>query len=225
MSMKSASTSFGLLSLVAALCLAGGGPARAAADDGVIRGKVKLPAGSDAGAVFVYLKGTGLTRTVPKKPIVVRQKNKQFGPRVIAVVRGTTVEFPNDDRIMHNVFSRSAGNTFDLGHYKRGSSKSVTFNKAGTVDIYCNIHPNMAATVLVADNDFVVPLGADGSFALGRVPPGRYEVVAWMPASVTKPIAVEVKAGATAEVALELAPPPPPAQHLNKDNQPYGRYK
>ena len=213
------------LPFLAALCLVSGGQAHAADDAGVVRGQVKLPAGSDAGAVYVYLKGSGLTRTVPKKPVVVRQKNKQFGPRVIAVVRGTTVEFPNDDRIMHNVFSRSAGNTFDLGHYKRGASKSVTFNKTGTVDVYCNIHPNMAATVLVTDNDFVVPLGAGGSFSLAGVPPGRYEVVAWMPASVSKPIAVEVKAGATAEVALELAPPPPRGDHLNKDNQPYGRYK
>jgi plastocyanin len=200
--------------------------APAAADDaGRVRGAVKLPEGADASSVYVYLKGPGLKRTPPKKPITIRQKNKQFGPRVIAVVRGTTVEFPNDDRIMHNVFSRSAGNMFDLGHYKKGTTKSVTFNKAGTVDVYCNIHPQMAATVLVADNDHVAPIGAGGSFTLDGVPPGTYEVIAWMPASVAKPVTVEVKSGATAEVALELAPPAPRRDHLNKDNQPYGRYK
>ena len=194
-------------------------------DGGVVRGKVKLPPSADPTAVYVYLKGAGLARTVPKTPIVIRQKNKQFGPRVLAVVRGTTVDFPNDDRIMHNVFSRSTGNLFDLGHYNRGTSKSMTFKKAGTVDIYCNIHPQMAATVLVTDNDFVTPVDASGGFELTGVPAGSYEVVAWMPSSVASPQPVAVKAGATAEVALELAAPTPRGQHLNKDQQPYGRYK
>jgi plastocyanin len=214
-----------LTPIVAALCMLSGGPAQAGDAVGAERGKVKLPPDADARAVFVYLKGPGLTRTVPKAPMVIRQKNKQFGPRVIAVVRGTAVEFPNDDRIMHNVFSRSAGNVFDLGHYKRGASKSVTFKKAGTVDIYCNIHPQMAATVLVTDNDFVVPLDAGGGFELAGVPPGRYEVVAWMPAGVASPKPIEVKAGAAAEIVLELAAAAPRGEHLNKDNQPYGRYK
>jgi len=199
-------------------------PARAADEAGVVRGKVTLPDGADGRTVFVYLKGSGLARTVPKASVVINQKNKQFGPRVIAVVRGTTVDFPNEDRIMHNVFSRSTGNVFDLGHYKRGQSKSVTFKKAGTVDIYCNIHPQMAATVLVTDNDFVVPLARDGTFELKAVPPGKYEAVAWMPAGVAAPQPVEVKAGGRTELALELTAVPV-GEHLNKDQQPYGRYK
>lgn len=211
--------------VVAALAVTSGGLAHAGDDVGTIHGTVKLPPGTDASVVFVYLKGSGLRRTVPKDPVAIRQKNKQFGPRVITVVRGSTVEFPNDDRIMHNVFSRSLGNMFDLGHYKRGTSKSVTFKKAGTVDIYCNIHPQMAATVLVTDNDFVAPVSADGGFTLPGVPAGKFEVVAWMPASVASPKPIEVKANATAEIALELAPPAPQGDHLNKDQQPYGRYK
>lgn len=210
--------------VVIAIALGVAGPAWAD-DTGRITGKVKLPSKTDVTNVYVYLKGTKLPRTVPKEAKAVRQKNKQFGPRVMAVVRGTTVDFPNEDRIMHNVYSRSPSNTFDLGHYKKGTSKSVTFNKGGVVDIYCNIHPDMAATVLVVENDFLAPIAADGTFELKNVPPGTYEVVAWMPSSAPATKSIEVKTGAATVVALELSAPAPATDHLNKEGQPYGRYK
>jgi len=197
----------------------------AAEDTGQIKGKVKLGKGSDAANVYVFLKGDKLPYTAPKTPKQIAQKNKQFGPRVLAVLRGTTVEFPNGDKIMHNVYSRSTVTPFDLGHYKQGESKSVTFNKVGVIDIYCNIHPDMAATVLVVDNNFLTGVTADGSFELKDVPPGNWEVVAWQPSSpqASKPVAV--KGGAAATVNLELAAPTPQGTHLNKEGLPYGRYK
>lgn len=189
---------------------------------------MKLPKGTAAGAAYVYLKGDSLTRTVPKEPLQLRQKNKQFGPRVLVLVlvRGTVVDFPNDDRIMHNVYSRSTGNAFDLGHYKKGESKQVTFNKVGAVDVFCNIHPNMSASLLVVDNDYVTPLGADGSFTLANVPAGKYELVAWMPGSTQASVQLEVKDGAPSPAfKLELATPNTATEHTNKDGMPHGRYK
>jgi len=215
-----------LAALVDGAALAGDAAAPAAAPTGgVVRGRVKIPAGGDASTVFVYLKGTGLSRTVPREPKLIRQRNKQFSPRVVAVVRGTTIDFPNDDRIMHNVYSRTPGSLFDLGHYKKGASKAVTFTKTGPVDIYCNIHPQMVATVLVVDNDFYTPVAADGAFELRDVPAGKYEVAAWMPFSAVTTRPVEVKAGAVAAITLEVAAPNRKQEHLNKDNMPYGRYK
>lgn len=200
--------------------------AHAEAGKNALKGKVKLPKGTAAGAAYVYLKGDSLTRTVPKEPLQLRQKNKQFGPRVLVLVRGTVVDFPNDDRIMHNVYSRSTGNAFDLGHYKKGESKQVTFNKSGAVDVYCNIHPNMSASLLVVDNDYVTPLAADGSFTLANVPAGKYELVAWMPASTPASVPIEIKDGAASPpFKLELAPPNTTKEHTNKDGMPHGRYK
>lgn len=109
------------------------------------------------------------------------QIDQCFMPRVVSVAAGGAVEFPNQDPIYHNVFSVSTTRRFDLGKYPKGQSRSVTFPKAGVVNVYCDIHSDMAAFVLVAPNRAFTQPGADGAFALLDVPPGRYVLHVWHP--------------------------------------------
>ena len=200
---------------------AGAGPA----GGGSVRGRVTGEQ-LDVATVVVYLEGASLRRTVPAKQPVINQSGKQFSPRVLPVVKGTTVVFPNQDPFMHNVFSLTKGNEFDLGYYRKGGTgKAVKFDNAGSVDIYCNIHPSMAATILVLENDYYVRPAADGSFALADVPPGTYDLVLWTP--YIKPVRRKVVVDATHAPVVELQVPRATRSdaHLNKENLPYGRYK
>ncbi len=111
-------------------------------------------------------------------PLVIEQRDEAFLPHVLPVVRGATVAFPNQDPVFHNVFSLSKARSFDLGRYPQGASKSVRFDRAGVVQVFCHIHSDMSAIVLVLDNPFfAVP--ARGRYVLEGVPAGEYRVVAW----------------------------------------------
>lgn len=109
------------------------------------------------------------------------QKDQKFVPRVLAVAAGTTVEFPNLDPIFHNVFSVSPVKRFDLGKYPRGQSRRVTFGKPGLVQVYCDIHADMAAYILVLPNHAFTRPDEAGSFTLTDLPPGHYRLKAWHP--------------------------------------------
>lgn len=114
----------------------------------------------------------------PERPTMT-QKDERFIPHVLAVVQGTTVGFPNEDEIFHNVFSLSGPRRFDLPKYPAGASRSVTFPRAGIVNVFCHIHADMSAVVLVRDNPYFVTPDTSGRFALTDVPPGDYVLVAW----------------------------------------------
>ena len=109
------------------------------------------------------------------------QKDQAFVPRVLPVYVGTTVDFPNQDPIYHNVFSPSPVKRFDLGKYPRGQSKSTKFDKPGLVNVYCDIHSHMEAFVLVLTTRAFTQPGDDGSFALPAVPAGHYTLRLWHP--------------------------------------------
>jgi plastocyanin len=110
---------------------------------------------------------------------VMTMKGKVFTPHVVVVPVGGTVEFPNEDPLFHNVFSVSGDNRFDLDLYKRPKSGSHTFDRPGVVRVYCNIHPQMSALVVVTDSAFFTKAAADGSFTLGGVPAGKYTLRAF----------------------------------------------
>ena len=138
--------------------------------------------------------------------------------------RGTAIEFPNQDNIYHNVFSLSSGNSFDLGLYNSGGeAKAHTFNEPGAVDVYCNIHPQMAASVLVVPNKLFAKVKADGSYEIPGVPTGRRKVVAWAPGSRLNAEWVEVGAGSSVDLNLKLDSKAP--AHKNKSGQSYGSYE
>lgn len=113
--------------------------------------------------------------------VVVDQRNLSFAPQVLVVRVGTTVDFPNNDKVFHNVFSFRDGKKFDLGIYPTGASKHIVFDKPGLARLFCNIHPNMAAYVMAVDTPFYAVSDERGAFTIARVPAGTYTYHAWRP--------------------------------------------
>ena len=113
--------------------------------------------------------------------VVLDQRNLTFTPHVLAVRVGTTVEFPNNDKVFHNVFSFRDGKKFDLGMYPKGMSKRIVFDKPGLARLFCNIHPNMAAYVLAVDTPYFAVSNEHGTFSSAGVPAATYTYHAWRP--------------------------------------------
>jgi plastocyanin len=206
-------------------------PALAHAAGGEVSGEVTVIDGKkprkDRSGVVVYLEGVPSPAGAPpgSAPSAMRQREQQFSPRVVAVQKGGKVEFPNDDKIFHNVFSLSQPAKFDLGLYKSGTSKSVTFDRPGTVDVYCNIHPEMVATIKVLDTPYFAVSDKDGRFKIAGVPAGTYPVVAWQPRGEPARGSVTVGSGGTATVRLTVTAGDEAPEHTRKDGSPYGRYQ
>jgi plastocyanin len=153
---------------------------------------------------------------------VMKQEGKRFVPRVLVVQKGTRVDFPNMDAVFHNVFSVTPDNSFDLGSYRKGDSKSVTMVNPGVVNVYCNMHSQMVGYILVVPNGSFARVGSDGAYRLGSIPAGHHRVVVWAPNA--KPVVKEVEIGdtpATADFSLVQSQAGP---HLMKDGLPYGSY-
>jgi hypothetical protein len=131
-------------------------------------------------------------------------QDKRFQPHVLGVEAGTRVTFPNVDKVYHNVFSVSAGNPFDLGLYRRGAARSVVLRSPGLVRIYCNIHPDMAAYVMVLDGVAFAVAGLDGSFRVPGIPPGRHAVRIWNERGGERETALDFTPGRTREFSLTL---------------------
>jgi len=136
----------------------------------------------NSGAV-IWLKPVGETRDGQSSPARPRfkivQQHKRFDPHVLAVPAGAIVDFPNLDPFFHNVFSMFDGKRFDLGLYEAGASQSVTFDRPGVCYIFCNIHPEMSAVVVVTDSPYYAISDNLGKFSIPNVPPGRYLVTVW----------------------------------------------
>jgi len=110
---------------------------------------------------------------------VLDQRNETFVPYVLAVTVGSTVDFPNSDRVYHNVFSLSKVKRFDLGRYPRGRSRSVRFDQPGVVRVFCEIHSHMSAFVLVFAHRYFATTDAEGRYRIDGVPPGAYTLAVW----------------------------------------------
>ena len=141
--------------------------------------------------------------------------------RVVEV--GGQVAFPNYDKVFHNVFSVTEGSAFDLGLYRAGESKTVEFPVAGEVEVYCNIHPDMSARVLVLPNGYFAEADASGTYRIEGVPFGAHTVVAWTADHVPVEQSVTV-AGDPATLDFELRKRPWQT-HTDKKGKPYGRYR
>jgi plastocyanin len=194
---------------------------------GTVSGAVSITAGGKAkrarGGIVVAIEGVGKA----PKPMraVMKQKDKQFAPQLLVVTKGSEISFPNEDKIFHNVFSISKAARFDLGLYKSGEEKSVKLRRAGVVDVYCNIHPEMVAKIKVLETSYYAVTAPDGSFSIGNVPAGTYPITAWQPNGEEYRGEVTVEAGGAATIDIPLVEGEGEARHTRKDGTPYGRYK
>ena len=135
---------------------------------------------------------------------VMDQHNETFVPHVLAITTGTTVDFPNSDRIYHNVFSLSKTKSFDLGRYAAGHARSVTFDRPGIVRVFCDIHSHMNAFILVFSHPFFALTDNEGRYRIDNVPPGIYNVIAWNEGDTSEPRQAVVPDGAAAELDFSI---------------------
>jgi plastocyanin len=169
------------------------------------------PLAFERSRVVIYLEGPGLSAVAVSKPAAppMQQLNRRFSPDLLVVPVGGSVSFPNMDPIFHNVFSLSKPKTFDLGSYDKGESRSVTFSKPGVVYVYCRLHPNMEATIVVTPNRWYARSDPSGQFRIPDVPPGRYTIVAWHKAAgfFRKSIVIEAGHDTVADFFIPIDAP------------------
>ncbi len=173
---------------------------------GTITGTVKCRRVRHSGDAVVYIEKVGDNKyDAPSEHGTVDQMNLVFIPHVLAVQKGATVDFPNNDQVRHNVFSPpDCCNQFNLGTYDVGSSKPVTFDKSCGVPLLCNVHAEMSAFVVVVDNPYFGVTAKDGSFTINNVPPGTYKLKTWHEKLRSEEQEVKVVGGKTVEADFEL---------------------
>jgi plastocyanin len=211
--------------VVGALLLASAAPPHAARN-GSVRGRVELrrvtpapeprraaddlgapmPDQSDRMRSVVYLETAprGAFEQSEGGRAVMDQRNETFVPHVLTITTGTTVNFPNSDRIYHNVFSLSRTKSFDLGRYAVGRSKSIRFDRPGIVRVFCDIHSHMSAFILVFNHPFFALTDTEGRYRIDNIPPGSYNVIAWNEGLASEPRVAVVPDGGAAELDFQL---------------------
>ena len=147
-------------------------------------------------------------------------QRKEFRPRTLVVPVGARVRFPNQDPILHNVFSVSGGNAFDLGLLAKGPGKEATFTEPGLVRVFCNVHQSMTAYVLVLDTPHSASPDASGAFRLAGLPPGPGTLSVWHERGEVVSRQVDVPASGAVALTLPVSKPRVP-RHLNKFGKPY----
>jgi plastocyanin len=153
------------------------------------------PTGPILGVIALEPASGKWKKRTPKQRTI-EQRNREFAPHMLAISAGSTVSFPNFDPIFHNVYSTSAPRSFDLGIYKNGESRDVTFSKEGLIRLGCNLHANMAAHLVVVAAPHYVVTDASGAFKFRSLPPGKYKLKAWAE-DTAEPITqtIEIKSG------------------------------
>lgn len=201
------------------LTLAAGWPAHAAEVSGriVVKGRPR----SAQVTTVVYLELLDGRTPVHPGRYTLMQKDKSFVPGVLAVPAGSTVDFPNEDPIFHNVFSLSPPLPFDLGLYRSGASKSRVFPQPATYRVFCNIHSQMTAVILVLPTSYITQANSAGGYKI-QVPPGKYRLTVWSARSQPASADVTVGAGGLSAPDITLDESHYVAEpHLNKYGKPY----
>jgi plastocyanin len=196
-----------------------------------LQGRVQLLARGGKGPA----KGSDVRQAVvtfePASPVPVRPaeapfemvtRRKTFQPRLLVIPRGSRVRFPNADPILHNVFSVSSPNQFDLGLYRKGTGKEKRFEEPGLVRVFCNVHHDMVAYILVLDTPYHVSPDAEGRFVLSGLPRGPGKLTVWHEQADpwTVDVALPQKTPGPLMARVEIVRPLIPA-HLNKLGQSY----
>ena len=189
-------------------------PAAVAASGNSLSGRLELAAGS-AGAILPGELADGLVYFLPKagapkpKPgtFTIDTRSKGFSPALLVVPQGSSVRFPNRDTILHNVFSRTPGSSFDFGHYGPGESKQYVFNKPGLVIVNCNVHHNMRADVVVLATPYYTRPDRNGRYSLAGLPAGPGTLVFWHPRAQAQSVVVTLPAAAAVTRKLTATRP------------------
>jgi plastocyanin len=183
--------------------LAMGFAARAQETGGIIEGVVDSPWVKRYQAL-VYVDQMKGDFPAPKQDAVMSQKNMVFAPHILPVLKGTTVDFTNDDTVAHNVFAPpGAAVRFNLGLYGPGVKKTVTFDSLGEVPLLCVVHPDMLGYVIVLQNPYFALTDTGGRFQIKNVPPGTYQLKVWNEKVEGAPQQVEITAGKTTTVEFK----------------------
>jgi plastocyanin len=170
------------------------------------RGVAPRPAaaGPETRKVIVYLSGVKPPATPAPTTATIAQRNEAFVPPVSVVTVGSTVHFPNEDPYYHNVFSLSRAATFDLGRYPSGESRVRQLAKPGTVKVFCHLHAQMSALIMVLDHPWFAVPEESGRFAIDSIPPGEHVVVAWHERIGERRETIRIPPGGRAHVAFTL---------------------
>ncbi|MGA7463304.1 MAG: hypothetical protein WBW69_23915 [Candidatus Korobacteraceae bacterium] len=203
------------------------------AQESAVTGRIVLEGGanaSSAASTVVWLMPVGaaaVSTPVPPMHAVLAQKNKMFEPHMLVVTRGSAVDFPNRDPWFHNVFSLFNGKRFDLGLYEAGTSRTVHFDREGVSFIFCNIHPEMSAVVVVLGSSYFATTNKTGDFTIPNVPPGSYRFHVWnenaLPATLqalSREIQVGENGHSVGTISLAVSKPSS-IPHKNKYGQDY----
>lgn len=177
---------------------------------GIVKGTITISGKATADAV-VSVEGISseqakaqLSGSKPKKALM-DQREMKFIPRVLAVVVGTTVEFPNNDNTWHNVYSKGGAKDFDLGLYPPGKTRGAKFDKPGVSKVLCNAHPNMEAFIVVNENPYFSAADQRGNYRIDRIPLAKYRVVVWHPELGSTESMVElVREGEVLDINFDL---------------------
>jgi plastocyanin len=186
---------------------------------GKIEGTVKVKGLRSPANILVYLANAPtVSPDLSGAKVVMDQRDLTFFPHVLPILVGTTVQFPNHDKVDHNVFSMSRTKQFSLGLYKPGDIKTVLFDKPGIVELRCDIHAEMAAFILVMKNPYWAMTDAEGHFEIPDpdalehsgipeikdLPPGKYFLKTWHEKLKSERVTVTVEKEGEVSVQLDL---------------------
>jgi plastocyanin len=186
---------------------------------GNIKGAVKVKGLRTPENILVYLsKAPPAIEDLLKAKFVMDQRNLEFVPHVLPILVGATVDFPNNDKVDHNVFSMSRTKKFNLGSYTAGESKSVVFDKPGIVELRCDVHAEMAAYILVMNNPYFSVTNKQGLFeipdssylkqsglsGIKNLASGKYLVKTWHEKLKTQKKAVVLPENGDVTIQLDL---------------------
>jgi plastocyanin len=208
---------------VAVLCGAFAADSHAAAVRGNVKFLTRRGQRPVVNETVVWLDPAARTSARSASSFTMTTRNKTFLPHVMVVPAGSTISFPNEDPIAHNLFSLTPGNSFDLGLYRRGAGRARKFESPGVVNVYCNVHPNMSAVVHVMDTPYYGLADAAGNFSFD-VPPGKYRLSAWNEQGGSTSSEIEVRADGSVVGSSQLTIDGRKyrfVQHTNKLGQKY----
>ena len=146
---------------------------------GTIKGTITGPDRQPVANAAVLVEGPPVPSASSAPHAEIDQRDQTFVPHVLVVASGSTVDFPNHDPMLHNVYSASPAKKFDLGMYEQGATRSVTFDTPGVVRIGCNVHPKMEGFVVVHPNSYGAVTNDQGVYTIPGVPAGSWQVRVW----------------------------------------------